>query len=289
MLKTTMEKAGFPIEVTEELLGIIEKLQKEGKWDKILEISNTIMEQDAKNINEQLQRARDLEKELGIHKYILELLPLIPCWIMTKDRYVERGVSMDLYDMSLTDLGAKMQECRDVYQVPGIFVGAWYEGFFDMTRFALGRLQFETGVYPFDTPYEKDGTVVKKGDTVIYIHIPSGTPLTVEETEKSLDWAKEYFGHLFPEGPMVFMMGSWLLDSDLMALLPEGNLKKFVQRFDVIWERKSDTFHDAWRVYTKDCEKPMEQWPRNTRLQRAIADHLQAGGKLGEGFGCFVR
>ena len=43
MLRTTMEKAGFPREVTEELLGIIETLQKEGKWNKILEISNAIM------------------------------------------------------------------------------------------------------------------------------------------------------------------------------------------------------------------------------------------------------
>ena len=288
MLRTTMEAAGFPETITNEVMGIIENLQNKGQWDKILQISNAIMEEDGKNIKEQLGLARNLEAELGVHKYTLELLALIPCWAMTRDRYIENGISLDIYYRTVQDMRAKMQECRDVYEVTGIFVGEWYNRFFAVTRFALGRLQFETETYPLDIPFEKDGVVVKKGDPVINIHIPSGEPLTEEEAEKSLKFACEFYADYMPENPKVFMMGSWLLDADLMKLLPEGNLKKFVHRFDVLYEEKNDTFHDGWRVFAKDWEKPADQLPRKTKLQRAIADYLQLGGKLGEGCGFFL-
>ena len=169
MLRTTMEAAGFPETITNEVMGIIENLQNKGQWDKILQISNAIMEEDGKNIKEQLGLARNLEAELGVHKYTLELLALIPCWAMTRDRYIENGISLDIYNRTVQDMRAKMQECRDVYEVTGIFVGEWYNRFFAVTRFALGRLQFETETYPLDIPFEKDGVVVKKGDSIVNV------------------------------------------------------------------------------------------------------------------------
>lgn len=52
----------------------------------------------------------------------------------------------------------------------------WFDGFFEMTRFALGRLQFE--LMDFPESYEKTGHVRPEGMTkVINMHIPSCGPL----------------------------------------------------------------------------------------------------------------
>lgn len=84
-------------------------------------------------------------------------------------------------------------------------------------------------------------------------------------------------------------MASWLLDKDLMNLLPEGNIKEFVNRFTVLMVGKYPTFVDGWRVFGSEWTEKYEKLPRRTKLQRAIGDYLQKGGTLGDGYGIFVR
>ena len=55
---------------------------------------------------------------------------------------------MDVFDKSLEDMKWKMLECYEIHGVYGNFVGHWYDGFFNLTRFGLGRLQFE--LRPFE-------------------------------------------------------------------------------------------------------------------------------------------
>ena len=43
----------------------------------------------------------------------------------------------------MMDLHYKLDECSLVYGTVGTFVAPWFSGFFNMTRFGLGRLQFE--------------------------------------------------------------------------------------------------------------------------------------------------
>ncbi len=51
---------------------------------------------------------------------------------------------------------------------------------------------------------------------------------------------------------------------------------------------KGETFSDGWRVFGPEWEKDPADLPRTTRLQTAIADYLQGGGKLGAGYGIFL-
>ena len=70
-------------------------------------------------------------------------------------------------------------------------------------------------------------------------------------------------------------MASWLLDTDLMKLLPEGNTREFVKRFTVLQVNKSDVFEDGWRVFTNEWTEEFEKLPGRTKLQRAIRGYLQ--------------
>lgn len=54
-------------------------------------------------------------------------------------------------------------------------------------------------------------------------------------------------------------------------------------------EKSDEIFPDGWRVFGAEWKKKPEELPRKTGLQRAIADYLQQGGRLGSGYGIFIR
>lgn len=306
MMQDLMSEAGFTPDAAKELLALRDRLEKEGNWSRIPALANQIMELSPGEeiLGNMLRDAEAWERELGIHRYTLDLLVLLCCWGILRDRYEERKYPMEIFRDSFRDLGTKMKECRDVYGVIGIFVGAWHDRFLDISRFALGRLQFELVNYPLEKEYTDGERTVKKGDTVINVHIPSTGPLKKEDTDAAFALAESFYrGELFkeagcagkfpperiPEGPAVFMMESWLLDPDLMELLPEGNMKEFVSRFSLIAWEKSEQFPEGWRIFGSEWKKMPEELPRHTKLQKAVADYLQKGGKLGCGHGIFIR
>lgn len=301
MLQDLMKDAGFPQDAIEELLGLEERLEKEDKWNRISDMAQKIMDSlsDKDILVKTLKETESWEEELGIHRYTLDLLVLLCCWQILEGRYRERNLSMEIFTNSLRDLEFKRKECQDVYGVNGIFVGFWYDRFFDISRFALGRLQFELIPYPFEKEYTEKGRTVRKGDTVINVHIPSDGPLRKEDADAAFQMAEDFYRGKLTDGktpdayiseePAAFMMESWLLDPDLMNLLPEGNLKNFVERFTLLTYEKAEQFEDGWRVFQNEWKRAPEELPRRTKLQKAIADYLQKGGKLGEGYGIFVR
>lgn len=289
-MRELMEKAHFPEDIIEEVLERENELKQNGGWSRISDMAEVIMQElsGGKALQEKLQEVESWEKELGFHKYTLDLLVLLCCWEILESRYKEQKMPMDIFYDSLDDMRCKLLECRDVYGVSGIFVGFWYDRFFDMSRFALGRLQFELETYPFEEAYTKNGVTVKKGDTVINMHIPSSGPLYKEEVDEAFNRAAEFYKEKFPDGTIVFVADSWLLDPDLVKLLPKGNVQDFAQRFALIHTKKCEKFMDGWRVFGSEWEKEPQNLPRRTKLQRAAADYLQQGGRLGEGYGVLI-
>lgn len=290
-MKELMRMVDFPTDAVEEVLEKIAVLKQNGNWNRLEKLAEEIMENPSKpgNLVEKLQQAESMEEELEINKYTLDLLVLLRCWKILKGRYEERGLSMEIFRDSLDDMRCKLLECREIHGVNGIFVGFWYDRFFDISRFALGRLQFELVTYPFEDAYTEKGVTVKKGDTVINMHIPSSGPLHREMAEDAFDRAAEFYRKQFADGQVVFVVDSWMVDPDLVKILPEGNMKDFAQRFTVVYASKSDKFMDGWRVFGNEWEKEPKDLPRWTKLQRTIADYLRQGGKLGAGYGVMIR
>lgn len=122
------------------------------------------------------------------------------------------------------------------------------------------------------------------------MHIPSAGPMKPELLEDAFARAEAFFKDYFPKDYRVFGVESWLIDPDLVQILPEGNMKAYARRFHLIDTEKSDEiFPDGWRVFGAEWKKKPEELPRKTGLQRAIADYLQQGGRLGSGYGIFIR
>lgn len=281
-IEEIMRRISFPEDAVLELLAAEQCFRDNGHIETLKEFTERITDiEDEKALGSALQHFTEIwEKKLGIHRYTLELLALLEGWKIAWIRYKQQGVDEEIIWKSCHDLTCKLMECRSVYGVNGVFVGFWYGRFFHATRYALGRLQFELIPYPLETSYRIGEKEIRKGDIVINIHIPSEGPLTEDAVEDALERARNFF----PDQE-VFVMDSWLLDPDLMKILPEGNIKKFTDRFQVIHTVKNDTFQDGWRVFGSEWKKEAEALPMKTALQKNIAAYLKDGGSLGEGFG----
>jgi hypothetical protein len=131
--------------------------------------------------------------------------------------------------------------------------------------------------------------VLAKDDPVLNLHIPGGSSLGHAECGESLRRAMEFFPRHFPERPFVaFTCGSWVLDGQLEELLPPtSNMVRFQREVHLfpLGLSPRNLLRQAFDGVPEDLEKA----PRDTALQRAVLDHLDAGKQLSPvGGGCFL-
>lgn len=235
--------------------------------------------------NEILGRAKKASKLIGVHNFTLELLVFICLTKHTKELYIERSIDLEIFHNSMLDLRYKLEECKAVYGICGAAVAWWFPGFFDLTRFALGRLQFE--VVNLDHEYKKNGHNIEKGTKVINVHIPrTGTPMDVESCEKAYLMAKEFFKNEVSQEQTPFICHSWLLYPEHENILPKDrNVYRFFSKFDV-FESDTNNGEDLWRLFDTE-EKHPDRLPTDTSLRRIYVEHLKKGGRVGWGLGIF--
>lgn len=232
---------------------------------------------------ELFSRTRKISELTGVHDYTVELLVFICMTRHLKSIYSEKGIDMQIYRNSVLDLKWKLEECKAVKGICGSFVSPWFCGFFDLTRFALGRLQFE--VVTMWQDYEKNGVRLEKDKSkVINVHIPrTGTPLDKESCDKAYAQAREFFRGQAGEG-CAFVCDSWLLYPENKNILPpHSNTYRFMSEYDIIgWEVNNG--EDLWRLFDTE-EKNPDRLPADSSMRRCYIDHLKSGGRVGCGFG----
>ena len=237
------------------------------------------------------KKAQEAGEMTGVHPYTSGLLIYMCLSKHLKVLYGERGIPMQIYRDSMLDLRYKLEECKLVKGIIGSFVAYWFAEFFDLTRFAFGRLQFQTYIYNGED-YEKNGKKLAKGDKVINVHIPrSGTPITKEATDASYARAASFFIGEIPNRQIVFVCHSWLLYSATLEVFPKhSNTYRFIHEFDVIWDshHKEGVYPDAWRLFDMDYTGDLNDYPENTSMRRAYKQYLLNGGRTGAGFGIIM-
>ena len=228
-------------------------------------------------------RAKSIEAITSLHPFTVELLVFICMTKRLRALYAEKGLDMQIYRDSVLDLKWKLEECKAVKGICGSFVAGWFPRFFNLTRFALGRLQFEVVTMHFD--YERDGVrLVKDESKVINVHIPrTGTPMDKESCDRAYAAAREFFKDEVGEHA-AFICNSWLLFPENKQILPQStNTYRFLSEYDIVsW--KYNTGEDLWRLFDTE-EKNPERLPANTTFRRCYVEHLKKGGRVGTGIG----
>lgn len=284
ILKVQFDYFGYEKEDAEYLLCAYEKISQNEQtaeiWRDAIKLYHDNLSCDFSKIIEAADRVAVI---LDMREYTTEWLIFFCLIPKAREYYRARGLSEHLFRETMMDMKYKLEEGKLVKGVRGFFTSVWFNGFFGLERFALGRLQFE--VIPFGhyakEPYE-DLTLETK---VINVHIPrSGLPLTPESVEESLNLARDFYRAELGDTP-TFICVSWLLDPQNETLLSEkSNMYKFYKRFTIIKSGKYKENTNLWRLFDTDEQNP-DRLPTDTSVRRAYVKHLKEGGKTGWGFG----
>ena len=217
------------------------------QWDQMIEDY-------VKDINcdfsAQLDTCKELAKSLLISTYSTQLLIFICHSRHLRTVYAEKEIDDAIWYNSMLDLKAKLFECHEVYGVWGSFVASWFPRFFNVTRFALGRLQFETT--QFKKHYEKDGVTLNEDSTVINVHIPRTlTPLSPKSCDDAFRAAAKFYEKELNGAPCAFVCTSWLLFPEHNNMLSEtSNIRAFLNTFDILDSGYyGDDGANLWRLF----------------------------------------
>ena len=237
---------------------------------------------------ELIEATNPIADQLEMHRYTLHLL-LAQCLSRRlRAEYEKQGLEQEMYYNAMLDLRYKLEECKLVRGIVGSFVASWFGRFFNVTRFAIGRLQFE--LIPFGGEYEKDGLLLHPESVVINVHIPrTGTPLDEECCDQAFSKACAFYRQRGEIGDAcVFRCNSWLLYPENQSILsPKSNVYKFMKRFDVFESKTDPDGKDLWRLFDTD-EKNPDRVPTDSFMRRAYVQHLKNGGRTGSGKGVFL-
>lgn len=120
--------------------------------------------------------------------------------------------------------------------------------------------------------------VLKNGDLVLDVHIPSGVPLTKENCRASFSEAEQVFLQCFSElNWRAFVCTSWLLDRELANCLPgTSGILAFGHFFYPLATRRPNFRQLTERVLNNTSDWRTFQ-PR-TSLQKSVIAHLADGG-----------
>lgn len=243
----------------------------------------------ASEVNEAVYRSLKLFAERKRLDYKgLCMLFLLLCSKRLLGIYKLNKIDESVFYASMTDLKYKLDECKKMYGDFGTFVFKWYHGFYLMKRFALGRFQYETAEFRFDS-YDNGVVKLRKGDPVYSFHIPSSGPVTKEKRIESFKRAYDFFNVKKGEY-LILVCCSWLLYPENKLIFPKNsNLLDFFGDFDIIERFESDVrFADAWRVFNKTFDGNISCLPAETTLQKNYIRWLEAGNSVGEGYGVIV-
>jgi hypothetical protein len=205
----------------------------------------------------------------------LAALPAVLRW------HGERGVPEAVSWTTFADLGLHLRIHRRMHGTPGLDAPWWLQPHFRGALFRLGRLQFGRHRSPFGpTPPPEAAELLPPGALALDVHIPEDGPLAPADCDASFAEAARFFPRHFPEDrARLVTCTSWLLDEQLAEHLPpESNILRFQRRFRLLPGPAGDGDRDIVHfVFRREHADPAAL-PRRTRLERAVADHLLAGG-----------
>jgi len=132
--------------------------------------------------------------------------------------------------------------------------------------------------------------VVRRGDPVISVHIPSHDPFSPEICEEAYNRAIEVFAKCYPDYPYkAIVCYSWLMEKRLRQIMGrDTNITRFMDKYTCFPIQSggrgvySFLFHVRGDVADADL-------PENNSMQKAVKQHLLNGGYFYEKGGVFFK
>ncbi len=291
-IKTLMQKIHFPDEAVKAFSEVENRLDLNPafaeKFDKAV---YDYMFAGQENTEAAAAMLKIIADEFGENVLTLNTVFLLGCSEELLNRFRAAGISDEIYWDSMADMRCKLLECMECEGVCGNFVLSWYNGFFKVRRFALGRFQYERSTFTNEGGYvTKSGHRLEDKSLIINFHIPSsGIPLTDDVRFDSYRRAYEFYKNDFDGKPIVLCCNSWLLYPKHRLFLPStSHILRFMDDFEIVRENESDDFGNAWRVFGHWADLPLSEWPRDNSLRKAYCEWLEVGNKAGSGYGVIV-
>ena len=229
---------------------------------------------------------RALEPEICTHT--ADLMLILDCTGYLWEMYQKEGIPESVFLDSMADILCKVRECEKVKGCFGTFVIEWYDGFFRMTRFALGRLQYDVTAWQ-ENDLQIGTYLLKTGDFCVNCHIPSRGPLHRGDCLRSYRLAYDFFRDRLNSGILPIRCSSWLLYPPYREVFGDGsNILEFVKDFRLYGVQKTEQFDDAWRVFSVDYTGNADVLPTDTRLRRSFVSYIRGGGSFGSGKGVIL-
>jgi hypothetical protein len=136
---------------------------------------------------------------------------------------------------------------------------------------------------PLRLPLEEWELRLRNGDIILDMHIPDWDPFPLELLRDSLEQALAFFPRYHPDLPFkAFCSYSWIFNTQLVDWLPPASNLLAFQRQGYLFPLPSDGAEGMYFVFGT-WKIDLATAPRDTRLRRAIIDHLATGGLLRNG------
>lgn len=211
--------------------------------------------------------------------YVVVFVAALP---YVREYHRSRGIPDDVAQATLADLGRNVRVHRKREGVGGLGVMWWLMLHFRGMIYQLGRLQFERSSMgeQIAKSAREAGHEVSETTPVLSLHIPDFMgPMSPEACDDAVAQAETFFPRYFPEEPYRFAVcHSWLLDPRLKDhLRPDSNIIRFQERFHLAGQGWDSTNGIMQFVFGKTA-KDVDAVAPATTLERAVVDHIRAGG-----------
>ncbi|MEV6484206.1 acyltransferase domain-containing protein [Streptomyces sp. NPDC051576] len=275
-LRRVLARDTGAMRLLEECAGeLVKDIGEHGHWTRLTELL--------------LARLPEAPPEIGAYFSVYVFVAALPS---TRAYHRERGIPADVSRRTLADLGRNIAVHRRQYGGGGVPFPQWLVPHFRGELYQLGRLQFERARLGERTAeaLTAAGLDAEPGAPCLNLHIPDFQgPLSPAACDRSLELARGFFARHFPEEHhAVAVCHSWLLDPQLKKHLPvDSNIVRFQERFRGIREDTEPADTEPVRFVFGEPDLPVEELPRRTSVERAVGDHLRAGGHWYLGHGWF--
>lgn len=164
----------------------------------------------------------------------------------------------------------------DIFELP------WFRYSLEADLYYLGRLEYQIAKSEYDVDFGEYS--IKKGDRVLFVHIPGNKPLTEEACTDSYSKALEFFGKYYGMEKLPCFCYTWILQPWIADVLsPTSNVIKFKNTFKLLETIQS--IPHTFRFIFEDQYENIDDYPTDKPLRKVAVERRKNNEFIGYGVG----